>query len=108
EMAGIAGDLRQLAATEVELAKAELGEQVGLARNIAIAGGIALVAAMLGLVFVFVTIMVALAAVMPWPAAALITTVLLFGIAGVGGLLVYTWFKRLTVVPKKTISSVRE
>ena len=79
-----------------------------LAKNIAIFGGVALVAAMLGLLFVFVTIMVALAAIMPWPAAALLTTVLLLLIAGGAGLFAYTKFKQLTVVPKKTIRSVRE
>ena len=107
-MAGIAGDLRELAATEVKLAKAELGEQAVLAKNIAIFGGVALVAAMLGLLFVFVTDHGrarrdhAVAGRRPahhGPAAADRRRRRAFRL---------TKFKQLTVVPKKTIRSVRE
>ncbi|MCC7366162.1 MAG: phage holin family protein [Dehalococcoidia bacterium] len=108
EVAAIAGDLRDLAKTEVELVKAELREQKSVAMRIAIWGGVAALMALVMLFFVFLTVMFALDTAMPLWAAALITTGIITAIAAVAGLLAYQQVKRLTVVPKKTISSVQE
>lgn len=108
EFAGIADDLRQLAKSEVQLAKAELREQAALGTKIAMWGGIAALMSLVLIFFVFLTIMFALDAAMPLWAAALITTALILAITAFAGLMAYNRLKQLSVVPKKTMSSVKE
>ena len=108
EFVAIGRDARELARGEVELARAEMREQFQAAVRGAIFGGIALVAAMLALVWVFVLEMLILDEVMPLWAAALITLATLAVLAAVVGLLAYGQFKRVTVVPRKTVNSVKE
>lgn len=108
EFAGIADDFRRLARSEVELAKAEMREQVALGVKVAMWGGIAALMSLVLLFFVFLSVMFALDTAMPLWAAALITTVLILAIAAFAGLMAYGRVKQLTVVPKKTMSSVKE
>lgn len=108
ETAGIAADLRSLLQSEVELAKAEMREQAGLAAKIAAWGAIALVMSMVMTVFVFLTVFFALDTVMPDWLAALVTTALLAVLAAFAGWMAYSRVKSMTVVPKKTIDSVKE
>lgn len=108
EAAGIAGDIRTLLQSEVALAKAEVHEQISLAVKIAIWGGVALVAGLLMATFAFITLFVALDLVMPQWLAGLVTTAILAVIAAVGALMARARLKAMTVVPKKTIDSVRE
>lgn len=108
EIAGISEDVRNIARTEMELAKAELKEQVALLKTAAIWGGVAAVIAFITLIFAFTALMFALDTAMPLWAAALLTFGLLAAITLIAGGIVYGAAKKMTVVPKKTISSVRE
>jgi len=108
EMVGIANDLGDLLRSEVELAKAEIREQAAQGAKIALWAGVAVVAALLTVAFVFVTEFIALDAVMRAWLAALITTATLAGITAVAGGVAYAHFRELSVVPTKTITSVRE
>jgi len=108
EFAGIVSDLREIARGEVELAKVEMGEQVSAMVRGAIWGGVAAVFAMLTLTWVFIAMTVTLAEfVEPW-AAAVITLGVLLGFTLVAGLAAYSRIKRVTMVPKRTVHSVRE
>lgn len=108
ELGGIADDLRDLVRTEVELAKAEVREQVSLVVKSAIFAGVALVAAMLTLIWVALTATYALDLAMPLWLAALIVTVALGAVAAISGLMVKSRMKQVSVVPKRTMNSVKE
>lgn len=108
ELSGIASDVRTHARTQAELAKAELGEQAGIALRVAIWGGVALVAAALMLVFLFLTVMFAISTALPLWAGALITTALLLAIAAAAGGLAYLRLRQVSVVPKRTVRSLKE
>jgi uncharacterized membrane protein len=107
-MAAIAQDMRNIARTEVELAKAEINEQVALGKRLGMWGAVAAVMGFITLIFAFTTLMLALDEAMPLWAAALIT----FGVAAlitlIAAMLAYTAVNKLTVVPKKAIGSMRE
>jgi uncharacterized membrane protein YqjE len=108
ELAGIAEDMRAMARTEVELAKAEMREQLSLGKRLGIWGGIAAVMGLITLIFAFTALMLVLDEFMPLWAAALVT----FGVAAVitliAGLIAYGAVRKMTVVPKKAITSMRE
>jgi uncharacterized membrane protein YqjE len=108
EAAGIAEDLRDLLQSEVGLAKAEVREQINLVVRSAIWGGIAAVAALLTLGFAGLTGMYALDLVLPLWLSALIVTAVLLTIAAIAGLMVKARIKQLSVVPKRTVHSIRE
>ncbi len=108
ELGGIADDLRDLVRTEVELAKAEVREQVSLVVKSAIFAGVALVAAMLTLIWVALTATYALDLAVPLWLAALIVTVALGAVAAISGLMVKSRIKQVSVVPKRTMNSVKE
>jgi len=108
EFAGIVADIREIARGEVELAKAEMGEQASLLVRTAVWGGIAAVLGMLALTWVFVTMTFVLAEFVPaWAAGAITLAVLAVMTLG-AALAARSRFKRLTVVPKRTVHSVRE
>jgi uncharacterized membrane protein YqjE len=104
----IRGDLQELAAKEVQLLGAEVREQISHATRIAMWGGLAAIVAMIFLAFAFVTLMYALAEAMETWTAALITTGVIGLILSVLGYLAYSHLKQLTVVPKRTINSLKE
>ena len=108
EFAGIAEDVRNLARSEVELARTEMREQMQLAIRIAIWGGIAAVIALITLGLVFLSIRDVLDIWLYKWAATLITTGIALLLAAIAGLIAYQRVKQLTVVPKKTMSSVKE
>lgn len=108
EAGQIAQDLRDLLRSEVQLAKAETREQINLAIRSAIWGAVAALCALLALVFVALTIMFALWVVLPMWLSALIVTAGLFVIAGLAGLMAYARIKQISVVPKRTVSSLKE
>ncbi len=108
EFAAIAEDMRQLARMEVELAKAEVREQIQLATRAAIYGGIAAVLALMTLGFLLLALRDLLDLWMPAWAASLITAGVALVIAAIVGWLAYNRVKQITVVPKKTMSSVKE
>jgi hypothetical protein len=83
-------------------------EQISHATRIAMWGGLAAIVAMIFLAFAFVTLMYALAEAMETWTAALITTGVIGLILSVLGYLAYSHLKQLTVVPKRTINSLKE
>ena len=104
----IAVEFADLLVAETELAKAEVSEAVASLRRSAILGGVALVLAIIGLVFVPLTLMFVFATFMPLWGAALLTTVLLFACVAAAGLVALRTFKTVSFVPKRTIASVQE
>ena len=65
---GILADLRTLMREEIALARAELREQAGRARGVAISFGVTAIALLLGIVFLFAAAATGLADLMNWPA----------------------------------------
>ena len=108
EASTLIDDLRVLAEKELELARTEMSEQLGLSRQSAMFAGIAAVAAGLTLTFVALTLMFVLDTFMPLWVAALITTLALAAVTGFAAYMVREKIRRITVVPKKTIESVEE
>jgi len=108
EAAGIAGDLRDLLKSEVQLAKAEAGENVGRIVRAAIWGGVAAIAAILTLVWLALTATYALDTQLPLWAAALIVTGALLLLAAIAGLTAKGALKQFSAVPKRTVSSIKE
>jgi uncharacterized membrane protein YqjE len=108
DVASIVGELRELASKEMALARAELGEQLGLSRDAAVAAGVAAVAALLTLTFAALTLMFALDEAMPLWLAALLTTAALALVVAAAAAVFRARSKRISVVPKKTLDSVNE
>lgn len=108
ELAGIAQDMRDIARTEMELARAEIREQISYTKTAAIFGGIAAVMGLITLIFASTALMLGLDEAIPLWAAALITFAVLLVITAIAGGVAYSAVKKLTVVPTKTMSSVRE
>lgn len=108
ELAGIVADLRQLARSEAELARAEMRDSLASLKQSAVWGGVALVTAMLALTWVFLTLMFALDTVLPLWVASLVTLVVLGAVAGAAGTMAKARISQVSIVPKKTVSSVRE
>jgi hypothetical protein len=91
---------------QIELAKAELREDVR-AEAVAAGGlGVGAIAALLALNMIFVTIALALARVMPGWAAGLIVTGFLLGIAAIAALV--GWSKRVRTPLERTRRSLQE
>lgn len=108
EAGQIAQDLRNLLRSEVQLAKAETREQIQLAIRSAIWGAVAALCALLTLVFIALTSMFALWVVLPMWLSALIVTAGLLIIAGLAGLMAYARIKQISLVPKRTVDSLKE
>jgi hypothetical protein len=108
DFSGIVDDLRLIAQKEVELARAEMREQFGITTQSLIYGAVTGVLAMLLLTFTFVTVMLVLDTFMPLWAAALVTTLIVGGLAALTGMMAYSMFKRISVVPKRTMDSINE
>lgn len=108
EFLSLFDDLRVLGQKEVELAKAEMKEQVGLARNTIIFGAAAAILGLMLLSFAFVSVMFALDLVMPLWAAALITTGIIAAITLIIAMMLMSSVKRITIVPSRTMNSVNE
>ena len=91
---------------QIELAKAELRED--LRAEAAMAGGLGVgaIGALLALNMIFVTVALALARVMPGWAAGLIVFAFLLGIAAIAGLV--GWSKRVRTPMARTRQSLKE
>ncbi|MEO9256293.1 MAG: phage holin family protein [Tepidiformaceae bacterium] len=108
EVGEIAQDLRDLFKSELDLAKTEMSEQFRAAIKIVVYGAAAGVMALLCLVFLGLTAMFALNQVLAmWLSAVIVAGGLLL-LAVIAGLAARRHTKQLTVVPRKTIQSVRE
>jgi hypothetical protein len=108
EMSALSADAKELLLAELQLAKAETKEQVGFVVQMTTWGVVALIAAFITLVWVALTATAALAeAVDPW-LAALIVTVALAVIAGVAALMAKSKLNQISLVPRRTVHSVKE
>jgi len=108
EVRGIAEDLRDLARSEFELTRAVLREELRLVMGIAIAGAVALMTALLSLVFFGLTAMYGLDHVVPLWVAAIIVAGALLLMAAVAGLVAMRMARRMSVGPKRSANSIRE
>jgi hypothetical protein len=108
ELQGIAQDLRALLRSEMELARAEMREDVQAATRVAIWGAVAALAGTIGVVFAALTAMYGLDHVVPLWVAALIVAAALLLVAVVSALLAKSQLGRISVVPQKTVASVKE
>ena len=108
EMTAIRGDLRALAAKEVELFQAEAREQVSIATRMAMYGAGAGVFGFLTLAFLAVTEFVALNSFMDAVWAALLTAITLALLAGIAAMLAQQSLRRLSFTPRRTINSLKE
>jgi uncharacterized membrane protein YqjE len=108
QVSEIGQGFNELAQKQVELLQAEIAEQASrAARAVAFAG----TAGAIGLVcaaFAFVTLMFVLDTFMDNWAAALITTAVAAVVAAVVALVARRTYKSLTVVPMRTINSIKE
>ena len=96
DVSSIVDDLRLLAQKELELARAEVAESIGLSRRTLIFGGIAAGTALLMFVFAATALMFALDIIMPQWAAALVTTATLAGVATLAGFIAMQAARRST------------
>lgn len=103
----LAEDLSTLVRSEVALAKLELKQAAAGVGTVAALLGAALFCALCAMVFVFVTIVLALSKVVePW-LAALIVAVVLLAIAAVLGLVGKSKVEKVQIVPTATVESVK-
>lgn len=96
----------RLAQTEVELAGAELASDLRAGRRVLVAFAIALVAALVGVTLLMVTVVLALAEVMPGWLAGLIVSAFLLGLAVIAALI--GWSKRVRRPLARTRDSLKE
>jgi uncharacterized membrane protein YqjE len=108
EFGGFFEEVRGLAQKEMELARAEMSEQVSYAKNGAMFAAIAGIIGLLTLGFLAATLMFALDQVMETWLAALITSGVLLALTAIAGMFAMSQLKQITVAPKKTMHSVNE
>ena len=108
EVVGIAGDLRTLVRTELELAKSEAKEQAGYLVALAAWGGIAFAAAVVTFVWVALTSTYALSGFFPLWLSALVVTAGLAVMAGLSALVAKARAKKVSVIPRRTLNAVKE
>jgi uncharacterized membrane protein YqjE len=108
DVAEIVKDLGVLAQQEMQLAKAEMGEQLRLSSRALVWGVIAATFGFLKLAFLSLAVMFALALVLPLWAAALATTGLLAILALGAGFIAYRQFRQVRLIPQRTMESVKE
>jgi uncharacterized membrane protein YqjE len=108
DFAEIAQELQQLAAAEARLARAEARENMSLAIRGVILGVLGAVLTVLLVAFVFLTVMFVLNVWLQLWAAAVITTGVILALTAVVGALAYRAFQRFSVLPQRTIESLKE
>lgn len=104
----IAAELRELVAREQRLAAAEMSDSVSAVKRGAMYGGIGAVLALLVIGFLALSAMYGLDTVMPQWLAALATAGIVAVLAAIVALLAKRALGDFTVVPKRTVESVKE
>lgn len=108
DFADVAREFGVLAQKEIELARAEAGEQVSITTRVLIYGAIAGVLAVLGVVFLALTLHFIYDTAMASWLAALLTALTLFVVAGILAMLARSRLRSLSFKPDRTIQSLRE
>lgn len=101
-------NLQAIIRSEVRLAKTEVREEIGKAKSAGLLVGAGAVCGLFATFFLLLTIVYALATVLPYWAAALIVTLLLAMGAGIVLSAGLKQFKRVNPVPDKTVESMKE
>lgn len=105
---GVIKDLQDLVRAEIQLAKTELKEDAqatGKAAGAMVAGGLV---GLIGFIFLMLTLMYALANVLPMWASALVVAVLLFVVAAVLALWGKNQLAATKLGPEQTIETLKE
>jgi len=104
----IVGNLQEIVRAEVRLAKAEVGEQLSMARRAMVLVAVGALFATLALACLLLAIVYVLAHfVQPWLAALLVA----LGVGAIAGALIAigaTQLKRISLSPARTVTSVQE
>jgi hypothetical protein len=108
EIGEVVRELRELGVLEAQLAKADVAEQVSLARRAAMWGAVAGLFGFMVVAFALTTTMFALSLVFEMWIAAAITTGIALGLALLAGLVAYSRIKKVTVVPRRSMDSVKK
>lgn len=108
EAGGIASDLGQVARDEARLAVAEVKDGVRATARAAVLGGMTAGLAIVTLMWLPLPLLIGLAEVMPWWAAALITVGVLALVTAIVGLMAWQQFKSIALVPKGAIERFKE
>jgi Flp pilus assembly protein TadB len=101
-------NLQEIIRSEVRLVKTEAREEIGKAKSAGLLVGVGAVCGLFAAFFLLLTIVCALAIVLPYWAAALIVAVVLAIVASLVLNAGLKQFKRVHPVPDKTIESVKE
>jgi uncharacterized membrane protein YqjE len=101
-------NVQEIIRSEVRLAKTEAREEISKAKSAGLLVGAGVMCGAFATFFLLLTIVYALATVLPYWAAALIVTTVLAIIAAVVLSAGLKQFKRVNPVPDKTIESVKE
>lgn len=104
----IAADLQGIVRSEVDLAKAEMGEQVKHAVRVSIWGAVAALFAYFTLLFLMVGAMIGLSEVVDLWLAALIVAAGALLVTGAAALIARARLKQIHFVPERTIKSSKE
>jgi hypothetical protein len=108
EMPDVAADVRDLLKGDVQLGVAEMresGKQAGMAGGIAATAG---VLAVIGTVFACLALMFALATTLELWLAALIVSLIVFGVASIAGLVARSRLKSVQPVPRRALQSLEK
>jgi uncharacterized membrane protein YqjE len=101
-------NLQEIIRSEVRLAKTEVREEITKAKAAGLLVGAGAVCGILGVFFLCLAIVYALALVVPNWGAALIVTAILFTLAAIAVIAGLNQFKRVKPVPDKTVGSMKE
>lgn len=101
-------NLQEIIRSEVRLAKTEVREEIGKAKSTGLLVGAGAVCGVFATFFLLLTVVCALAIVLPYWAASLIVAVLLATIAGIVLSAGLKQFKQVNPVPDKTVESMKE
>ena len=108
EATGIASDLGQVARDEARLAVAEVKDGVRTSIRAAVMGGVAAVFGIVTLMWLPLPLLIGLAEVMPWWAAALVTVGVLALLTAIVGLMAWRQFKSIVLVPRGAMQRFKE
>lgn len=107
EIGEVVRELREIGVLESQLARADVAEQVSAAKRAAMWGAVAGLFGFMVVAFALTTAMFALSLLFPMWLAALVTTGIALAFTLLAGLVAYMRMKRVTVVPRRSMDSVK-